>query len=99
MSVALRFPEGTTLRGRSATDVLQVWGSVQWDPVKDMKQIRCALAERVETLTGIEVDPRLPDDEFLTAVDAAGLCVVTYEGTKAKPPITRTPVGLRDDPR
>lgn len=96
MAVALRFPEGTTLRGRSATDVLLVWGGVQWDPVKDLKDIRCALADRVQTLTGIEIDPRLPDDEFLTAVDAAGLAAVTYEGEKAKPPITRTPIGARN---
>lgn len=99
MAVALLFPDGTVLRGPSAEAVLRTWGGLQWTPTGDLDQIRVALSDRCWGWSATAVDPLLPPDEFLTAVQASGLCAVSWTADKAKPKVTRPRLRDRDPGR
>lgn len=86
--IRLYWPDGTVLAGKDADDVLARLGRLQWTPL-DVETMKARLADRVLALFGIEVDPALPSDEFLTAIDAAALCAVDYSGDPAKPSVWR----------
>jgi hypothetical protein len=96
VSVALHFPDGTVLRASTASDVLAIWDHLQWTPVKDPDRVKAALSERAWQWSATAIDPSLPDDEFLTALEGAGLCAVSWSGEKAKPGVWRPPLGERD---
>lgn len=87
MSVRLLLPCGTTLSGPEPSDVLLAWGALQWEPVDDLAAVKVALSRRVSAAHRgrVRVDPTLPAGQFLTAIEAAGLCAVMWEGSKAKP--------------
>lgn len=95
MSVNLLFPDGTVLRGETADDVLATWGLLQWTPVKDPADVKAALADRVWALSQLPVDPDLPSDEFLDALQMTGLCAVDREAKAAKPTVSRAPWNVR----
>jgi hypothetical protein len=84
VSVALYWPDGTALPGEDATDVLARLGRLQWQPL-EVAAMKAALSDRAWALLGVPLNPSLPDDEFLTALDASGLCAVVYGGTPVKP--------------
>lgn len=88
--VRLYFPDAVVLEGDDAADVLRRWGALQWSPIKDMATIRVAISERAWVWSSFTLDPLLPADEFLTALDASGLCAVVWDGTPAKPREPRT---------
>lgn len=93
-AVTLLFPDDTVLSGTSATDVLARLGRLQWDP-REVEGMKAGLSDRAFRALGATLDPLLPDDEFLTALDASGLCAVLYGGTKAERGL-RWPVTAED---
>lgn len=82
--IALHFPDGTVLSGEDATDVLARLGRLQWTPC-DVPTMKERLSDRAWAVSRSAIDGTLPDDEFLTALDASGLCKVDYAGTPTKP--------------
>ena len=82
----LTFPDGTVLSGKTSEAVLRAWGGLQWQPTGDLWEIRTSLVHRARVWSGAEVDPTLPDDEFLAALHDSTLCAVSFDGEKAKPP-------------
>lgn len=96
MPVTLWWPDGTALRGDDATDVLRRLGALQWTP-HDVEQIKAGLSDRAWAWSRFTLDPALADDEFLTALDASGLCAVDYSGEPVKPSLKMT--GMPRSPR
>ena len=96
MKVALYWPDGTALPGEDPTDVLARLGRLQWTPL-DVAAMKAALSDRAYAWSGAVLDPLLPDDEFLTALDASGLCAVVYGGTPVKPSQKMRPRAGRSD--
>lgn len=84
MTVSLVFEDYTVISGKTATDALRRLGKVQWEPL-DIEPMKRRMSDRAWSFFGKAIDPLLPDDEFVTALDAAGICAVIYGGTPAKP--------------
>lgn len=85
MSVTLAWPDGTEIKAADATDALARVGNLQWSPM-DVPTIKARLSDRAWAWSKATIDPLLPDDEFLTALDASRLCAVIYGPEPAKPP-------------
>lgn len=87
MSVSIWFPDGTVIRGVDATDALVRLGRIQWTPTEDTATIKAALSDRAWGWNRSALNPALPDDQFLTALDASAMVAVIYGPAKApKPP-------------
>lgn len=82
--MTLLFPDGTAIAGEDAPDVLTRLGVLQWSPMpKD--EMKARLSDRAWLWSRFTLDPNLPDDEFLTALDASTLCAVIWGPNPAKP--------------
>lgn len=98
MSVRLLFPNGTTMTADTAEDVLLLWGSVQWSPVTDLGEVKAVLSDRANALHGADVDPALPPEVFLEALDEAALLAFLQVPDKSKPGVVDAPWRERHDP-
>ncbi len=73
MTVSILFPDGTEVRGMSATHVLaELLGG--WNTDKSIYALRHQLASR----HGIEDNPDLSDLQFLHMMDCRGIWTVGY---------------------
>lgn len=84
ITVSLVFPDGTTIGGTDATDVLARLGRIQWTPV-DVIATKEHLSNRAWAWSHFALDPQLADDEFLTALDASQMVQVVWGALPAKP--------------
>lgn len=84
MTIRLHWTDGTRTTGVNAEDVILRWAKVQWHGVESMTQARQILTDRAYAWTGALVDEELPDDEFLVALEAAGM--FTIERLDGAPP-------------
>jgi hypothetical protein len=96
--VRLLFPDGCTMTADDAVSVLLLWGAVQWTPVTDLAEVKVELARRAGALRGADVDPSLPADVFLEALDEAALVAVLHVPAKSKPGVLDAPWRERHDP-
>ena len=85
MSVTMHFPDEVEIKGPDATTALRRLGKVQWSPTDDVAEIKSRMSDRAWAWSRFTLDPLLPDDEFLTALDASGMCVVVWEPNKVPP--------------
>lgn len=92
------FADGCTMTADDSVSVLLLWGGVQWEPVKDLAEVKVELARRAGVLRGADVDPMLPADEFLQALDMAGVVAVLQMPEKSKPGVMDAPWRERYDP-
>lgn len=73
MTIQLTWPDGTHTRGTDAADVIMRWAKVQWATVETIERAKQILTDRAYAWTGALVDELLPDDEFLAALEQAGM--------------------------
>lgn len=86
MTIRLTFPNGSKLHGDDATDVLSRLGELQvWTGPVDADRMKQLLSDRAWILVSEAIDPDLPDDDFLNALDAAAVVAVERLPEKAKP--------------
>lgn len=94
--IRLIFPDGTVLDGDHALDVIARLGRLQWEP-RDPDAMKELLSDRAWVWSRTAVDPGLPPDEFLDALDAAGLLAVERRPAKATPAEDKKPWTVPDE--
>lgn len=82
--VTLMFPDGTEIPAKDATDAIARLGALQWTPL-DVPTMKARLADRAWAWNQSVIDADLPDDEFLTALDATTMVAVVWSPHPAKP--------------
>lgn len=77
--IEMRFPDGSIIKGKTATEVLERLAKVQWESVS-VEGMKHLMSARAYGWNNAIVDPALPDDEFVRALGESGMVFVT-DGT------------------
>jgi hypothetical protein len=75
----IRWPDGSTSRGRTAYELLARLGQAQHDPV-DVTDMKDLLSVRAQTWSGKYIQPAQPDAPFLRELDRVGMIRIEQEG-------------------
>ena len=78
-NVEIRFPDGKSISGKTAAQVLARWASKQWHEVSGMEW-RDELAKRAYSWSEAHVDTHARPLEFLRQLADAGLIKITING-------------------
>ena len=70
--IEVRWPDKSITFGESAEAIIERAASVQWQET-DVERMRNLLSDRAWTLFDAAIAPDLPADEFLRALDDAGM--------------------------
>lgn len=73
--IAVLWPDNSITRATDAGALLTRVGAFQWSP-GDKTHTKSLLSDRAWVWSGSLVDPELSDDEFLDALELAGMCLV-----------------------
>lgn len=68
----------TTITANSATAILEALRSKDWTQFICLEDYKCNLARRLKNYTGIEVDYKAPDLDFLKGLHEAGFIKALY---------------------
>jgi hypothetical protein len=75
------WPDGTTSKGRSATELLVHLGARQWSPI-GKQEMKALLSKRAQTWSSKFIHPAQPDEPFLRELHRVGLFDLTVNGEK-----------------
>lgn len=76
---SIRWPDGSTSRGRTAYELLAYLGKIQHDPV-DVEGMKDLLSIRAQTWAGKFIHPSQPDAPFLRELARVGMIKILTEG-------------------
>ena len=76
--VKIYWPDYTVTSADNASEVLLKIGKKQWKIETEVKSIKRMLSRRAYNWSGVQIDPELPNRQFLKALGESGMVFVWF---------------------